>query len=1002
MGIKTIVKTNIIPAQHNHAHGLSVNTRMKAGSNAGSWNAAHFEEEPHMPTIVKSYGFGSIANRVNHVNLILITVLCSFSASGQSNSGGLSVVAALSGPEVSICLPGRPCSGDVWKDVPGLSTSVHSRAGDNLAITVSGEIDAPATVWFRALIDGTAASPSDVTFKTMGDFSDGVRSFTFIRVNVSSGRHVVQIQWFAHQTWPSRDDGPPPGTTPQIGDRTLTVLSASPTSGDGRLVAVAAPSSADIVKTSALWEDVPNLSTVMSTSAMTDLEITFSAESAADRGRFFARAVVDGQSDSDVLFDNSASSSRSGTRAFTFVKKALPAGPHTISVQWYAQDPGASIRVGDRTMTVFASLPGAGSGLAAAAVQSAPLELPARWHDVPNLGVSFNTSEPSTNIRIAWGAEMSVQNGRIFLRALVDGMPADPSDVVVVSSGAEFRAQSFNFVQKNLLPGMHSVQIQSLVDAGATGLLADRFLSVLFERRDGGDFGQPYPRVSDASDTLKPRFGTFPLVVICFDPGRPSQTAPTNAQLKNQLLGADGNTSVAGWFGENSGGAFRPDPIILLGCDDNHWFKPPSGREGNWYWDNSAFPQLRQDAIAAADPAFDFHSYDRNGDNHLAPDEVVVAVLVPQNGTDGFFRRFAASAAVDGISKPLDFDILDIYFSAATSDSARRLNVGLVSHETSHAVLSAADMYTDDKAGYSGFTTSPQFYSLMDNHFNANNLDPFHKLKSAFLTPDLAEINTWLTQRVNLSSVETSGRVTIVYDPARKDSEYFILENRWGGSSSAPDYDSTLPSQGLAVWHIVQDLDLANRYPPPGKYPAGMDEWGRLGVRFLGVLSTAGANMNLMWADGTSSGIRVTLESAPDEVVNVEIANTSIPSSAPDLQVTKSHQSDFRAGQTGAQYTIQVFNMGSGPTTGTVKVVDTLPLGLTATDISGRRWICDLPTLSCTTSNAIAPSTSLVFTVTVNVAANAPSSVTNTVTVSGGGDINTSNNTAADRTNILR
>ena len=41
------------------------------------------------------------------------------------------------------------------------------------------------------------------------------------------------------------------------------------------------------------------------------------------------------------------------------------------------------------------------------------------------------------------------------------------------------------------------------------------------------------------------------------------------------------------------------------------------------------------------------------------------------------------------------------------------------------------------------------------------------------------------------------------------------------------------------------------------------------------------------------------------------------------------------------------------------------------------------------------------MTLTVNVAANAPSSVTNTASVSGGGETNTANNTASDPTVVI-
>jgi uncharacterized repeat protein (TIGR01451 family) len=120
-----------------------------------------------------------------------------------------------------------------------------------------------------------------------------------------------------------------------------------------------------------------------------------------------------------------------------------------------------------------------------------------------------------------------------------------------------------------------------------------------------------------------------------------------------------------------------------------------------------------------------------------------------------------------------------------------------------------------------------------------------------------------------------------------------------------------------------------------------------------------------------------------------------------DLTISKSHTGNFTQGQTGAQYTITVSNAGSAPSSGTVTVVDTLPAGLTATALSGAGWNCDLATLTCTRSDALTAGNSYpTIILTVNVASNAPSSVTNSASVSGGGDQNSSNNTATDPTTI--
>src|SRR5262249_2766864 len=113
---------------------------------------------------------------------------------------------------------------------------------------------------------------------------------------------------------------------------------------------------------------------------------------------------------------------------------------------------------------------------------------------------------------------------------------------------------------------------------------------------------------------------------------------------------------------------------------------------------------------------------------------------------------------------------------------------------------------------------------------------------------------------------------------------------------------------------------------------------------------------------------------------------------ASDLTIAKSHSGNLTQGQTGAAYTVIVSNIGQSPTSGTISVVDTPPVGLTATDISGSGWTCTLGILTCTRADALAVGASYpAITVTVNVAVSAPAALTNTVTVSGGGEVNTGN-----------
>jgi uncharacterized repeat protein (TIGR01451 family) len=131
-------------------------------------------------------------------------------------------------------------------------------------------------------------------------------------------------------------------------------------------------------------------------------------------------------------------------------------------------------------------------------------------------------------------------------------------------------------------------------------------------------------------------------------------------------------------------------------------------------------------------------------------------------------------------------------------------------------------------------------------------------------------------------------------------------------------------------------------------------------------------------------------------------ANVTVLNPGPDLLIAKTHAGNFLPGQIGATYTITVTSVGNLATTGTVTVVDTLPTGLTATAMTGTGWTCNVGTLSCTRADSLATGVSYPpITLTVNVAAFPPASVTNTATVSGGGDVNPNNNVATDRATVI-
>ena len=120
---------------------------------------------------------------------------------------------------------------------------------------------------------------------------------------------------------------------------------------------------------------------------------------------------------------------------------------------------------------------------------------------------------------------------------------------------------------------------------------------------------------------------------------------------------------------------------------------------------------------------------------------------------------------------------------------------------------------------------------------------------------------------------------------------------------------------------------------------------------------------------------------------NVAQATDTVPVVAASLALTKTHTGNFAVGQPGT-FTLVATNTGSTATVGPTVVADTLPNGLTYASATGTGWACaaaNPQTVTCTYAAALAPGASAPpISLTVNVAAAAVPSATNTATATNG------------------
>ncbi|MGJ5814897.1 InlB B-repeat-containing protein [Paludibaculum fermentans] len=115
----------------------------------------------------------------------------------------------------------------------------------------------------------------------------------------------------------------------------------------------------------------------------------------------------------------------------------------------------------------------------------------------------------------------------------------------------------------------------------------------------------------------------------------------------------------------------------------------------------------------------------------------------------------------------------------------------------------------------------------------------------------------------------------------------------------------------------------------------------------------------------------------------------------PDLAVNVARGNSFVRGQINATYLIRVINTGSTSTAGAITVTEALPNGISLISMSGTGWSCQGHI--CTRNDAFSAGQMLpTILVLASVAPSAPETVVNSITVSGGGDSDPTNNTSID------
>ena len=367
-----------------------------------------------------------------------------------------------------------------------------------------------------------------------------------------------------------------------------------------------------------------------------------------------------------------------------------------------------------------------------------------------------------------------------------------------------------------------------------------------------------------------------------------------------------------------------------------------------------------------------------------------VITTVAGNGTAGFSGDNGPATSAE-LSYPsgVAVDLIgNIYVADTDNGRVRKVADGVITSasiaylagSSGIAVDSAGNVYVADKIGSSILkVTNGMITTVAGNGtlgFSGDNgpaIDAELSLPSGVAVDSAGDIFIADSENNRIRKVTNGVITTVAGDGANSNGSI-------GDNGPAINAELAYPT-GVAV-DSAGDIFIAD------------DENNRIRKVTNGVITTV-AGGGLSFGDGgpaTSAQLSYPFGVAVDSAGNVYIADSENnrirllqPVRTSFLVVSKTHTGNFAQGQQGATYTLTVSNGTSGgATSGLVTVTDTIPGGLTLASMSGTGWSCSSNT--CSRSDVLNPGSSFpIITVTVNVASNAVSQVTNQVTVWGGG-----------------
>lgn len=345
-----------------------------------------------------------------------------------------------------------------------------------------------------------------------------------------------------------------------------------------------------------------------------------------------------------------------------------------------------------------------------------------------------------------------------------------------------------------------------------------------------GGSGNPVPTSSELPGTtgfdapVTPVVGTRPLLVVLMEFSDLPADVPADF-IENQIFGPRPSMNdfyletTYGQFGFADYGHFA----WVTAWDDPSTTDDESTRS---YWDTSGIAThgdggFQSWGLRSLDAAgFDFAPLDINGDGSIAFGTEVAYLVIDSKpaGSRGGASRCMPSLTLDGKTTEPG-GTLGCPFGVSAGVSEDSPWIAIYAHELGHEALDFPDYYaiTPQNIGYFSLM-GYSGYGAWEGPIGPHHYDPYLKMKRGWYSPTVIVSDGFY----DVPDAETNPAAFILHDPAHGTDEYFIVENRWKGTSyensdelivpmdpplPPADAAADIPDEGLLVWHVDETRD---------------------------------------------------------------------------------------------------------------------------------------------------------------------------------------------------